>query len=248
MKRWLGLAIAGLFGSTLCLALTASSAAQEPDPGAPPAFELPRWRLSVRAHEYGYADYSGMIGVYRRLSTHYDLGLQMTTRTTISSSDTDRLIRHSDRADSERDEDSDLTSLGFGFSLEARKWTPLAERLAFLRALRCTFSHSRSESDNQSESLDGDGIDRSWDERISESSTVVLALVLGAELELIPHLSAAMTMVPLALSATWSREDQQSTDFYDGGEEWRTDVSDDWDRSLQLETSFTGAVYVSFKL
>lgn len=149
------------------------------------AGELPAWRFQVRA--YG-PEQASLVALHHRVGSRSELGIQVTGRFSDMQSDEGR--------DYERREERFDRS--YSFRPEYRRWTHRDDRLATFWGANLLLGFSAGESYREASEYQSEyNEDR-------ESTRLGVGASIGADLELLEHLSVSMIVAPISLTHEWA--------------------------------------------
>jgi hypothetical protein len=170
--------------------------------GRRPAVALPTWRLQARP----YTDYDGdfVLGIYRRIGSTWDAGLQVGTVINTDEDTGDERGYDYDGSYYVRTQRTADDYYSVSVSFDLRQWRPIAARLAWYLGPRFSLSFSDRKFENEelyeSDDLTGtyhrDTHDRGW--------AVEVGSVVGADLGVTRRLSLTFALVPLRVTREWS--------------------------------------------
>lgn len=153
---------------------------------------IPKWRLSVRAFPHHYYDHL-ILGIYYRVGDRYDLGISV-------DGDIDLGIRQR----SSKSDDPDFHPSGYNYdeerydirlSADLRRWGRVSDRTSWYWGGRLSGGYTYNE--------DVDAYTESSSSWASRNRTIGVSIVMGADLQLIDHLSVSFGLAPLLASYNW---------------------------------------------
>ncbi|MFH1143902.1 MAG: hypothetical protein V1774_05095 [Candidatus Eisenbacteria bacterium] len=213
-----------------------------PPAEAAPA-SIPKWMIYVRA--YGYdVENSPALAIHRRLGPRSDIGLQLSAAL--------NSYHEGNKRDVYADDDErtrgvkDIDRFDLGFHTEYRRWKLLSEKLSSWMGLRFSVGYGRADRDEDTDHQEESDPQVRVDVYDTEYLDAGLALTLGAELELIPHLAAAMALVPLRYMHHWTKTVTDTDIDEDGDGSFARD--ENWSRSYDIDTSLTAVAYLVLRL
>jgi hypothetical protein len=205
------------------------------------ASSIPTWRLSVRT--FGQSSGYPVLGVYRRIGDRHDLGIAVSGRIDSKSGDRDRERWGYDDDSSWESWDWDSDEFDLSLHGELRRWTRVSDRVSCYGGARLT---TRYYYDHDEDSVDSEEYDHLYghlDSRKYETFGLGASLTIGADLELLRHLSVSASFLPISITQNWYKRTYENTDTRDT-EESRA-ITTDRDRGLSLRFHPFAAAYLS---
>lgn len=200
--------------------------ADEPkvDESAPPL--VPKWRLSVVALAQNDS-YRPMLGVYHRVGERYDLGLSIDSAVSFY----DREPRSADYGNY-ADEAYDFTA-----SSDLRRWNRINDRISWYWGGRMSGGYTYDESKSSNSSI------RS--KSTLHNRMAGMSFVIGADLELLHHLSVSVSFVPIQCKYQWNKRERLLVhEATEDTEETRSTITEEWD-TFSVWTRPNSAAYLS---
>lgn len=204
--------------------------------GEPPfSVSLPGWRMQARPYP-AWNDMS--VGVYRRLSEHWDAGLQLASNFRSQDLELDHWATEDNGVAMEVRDSHEFDLTGY---LEFRRWTPFRSGLAAFVGPQIAVGHHTGWWVESSENLPYQG--ESYRE-LAEYS-IGMGPVLGADLRLLSHLSISMSVRPLFVAYGWGTSHETAWSVEDPLQPARTSESTTKQDSFSVDTTLLPQAYLT---
>lgn len=212
-------------------------------PDQPGSGKSPTWRLQGRP----YGESSVSLGVYHHLTGRWDCGSQISTSLSNENDDDHRdqsAVEHISFAS--RHSHSRYASVHV--NVDMRHWWRIGQRVEWFVGPRIGVGYAYRHTDSFELRIMDDETSRLWSEGKDEDTSLGVGLILGADLELLDHLSVTFALNPLHYWYAWSDSHDTDRRLEEGIEtpELHTGKSCGEDGSLTLDA--TPQLYLVLRL
>lgn len=235
-----------LLAPILCMGIVSDSTS-----GTDSARIIPKWRFYTEASVFTEPE----VGIYRRIGNKWDCGVQLSGR--LSASDDEFEVFESRTRDSITEFDrlriseEKFDHFELALSTDVRRWKRSSDKLSLFHGVRFTVSYGSWTTEwlhRRNDDPDDPDYD-SMDEYVGETQRLGLALapLLGVDVRLLKHISAAVVMAPVRGGVSW-RDDESSRIYRDtDGANEAIDTGDGMSQSTEkyLAWNIRPEVYLS---
>ena len=243
-----------MYPTLVCLILLLGSSipvGADPKDGCPSPddrddISLPTWRLQVKPYGFGGGDLS--LGLYHRLGTRWDVGLQIDSRFANFDTDGDEWGTYYDGTPETGQITTETRRRSLSVRLDLRRWYSIADRASWFLGPQASYGYSSSRvvDDRRSDGEEYSSSSHTVTDR--DRLTTGISFALGADLQIVSRLSLAMVLRPVHLYYTWETDESEWTRVSSSQEGTRVRFSEVDVTGGSIETDIAAEAYVTLHL